>query len=199
MSDTGLGKSSFDTITIVPYREAWAAEYRDLVAGLRAAFPTGTRFHHIGSTSVPGLAAKDIIDIQATVASFDDIDLSVLSSLNYIERSGLSDHPPAGRDIPEAQLKKRFFRGLKRRANLHVRVGGAFNQRYPILCRDYLRAHPVTAESYQVIKERLSDWFPTDANRYYDIKDPVFDIIMDGAEIWAAATGWTVPEGDSGS
>ena len=60
-----------------------------------------------------------------------------------------------------------------------------------------MRTHPVSTASYQLIKERLASWFPNDADRYYDVKDPLFDIMMDGAEDWAKLVKWRVPDGDS--
>jgi GrpB-like predicted nucleotidyltransferase (UPF0157 family) len=188
--------SPFDRINIVSYKEAWPHEYRMIIQLLRPAFPKSVIFHHIGSTAVMGLAAKDIIDIQATVTSLGEIETDYLSRHGFHERTALSDHPPAGREVHPDQLIKRFFRGTIRPANLHVRLDGRFNQRYPLLCRDYLRAHPVSTASYQLIKERLASWFPDDADRYYDVKDALFDVMMDGAEAWARLVDWRVPEGD---
>ncbi|GGC57799.1 GrpB family protein [Chelatococcus reniformis] len=187
----------FGRIALVAYNADWLNHYREIVSSLRSAFPESAQFHHIGSTAVPGMAAKDIIDVQATVGGFDDVDGDRLAALSYAKLPVQSDHAPAGRHIAASELEKRFFRGMARPANLHVRINGRFNQRYPLLCRDYLRAHPVTAASYQLIKQRLAHWFPDDADRYYDVKDPLFDVIMDGAEAWAKLLGWTLPPGDA--
>lgn len=189
--------SPFDRINIVPYKEEWPREYQAIIQKLRPAFPKSATFHHIGSTAVVGLAAKDIIDIQATVTSLGEIETDYLYRNGFHERIGLSDHSPAGREVHPDELIKRFFRGTVRPANLHVRLSGNFNQRYPLLCRDYLRAHPVSTASYRLIKERLASWFPDDADRYYDVKDPLFDVMMDGAEAWAKLLEWTVPDGDA--
>jgi GrpB-like predicted nucleotidyltransferase (UPF0157 family) len=74
--------------------------------------------------------------------------------------------------------------------NLHVRRAGSANGRYALLFRDYLRAHPMAAAAYGRVKVALSQHGPADWDLYYDVKDPVCDIIMAGAEDWAAATGW---------
>nr|WP_281411920.1 GrpB family protein [Rhizobium sp. WYCCWR 11128] len=79
---------------------------------------------------------------------------------------------------------------------MHIRQRGRFNQRYSLLCRDFLRAHPTGANAYALIKQRLAQRFPDDVDFYYDIKDPVFDIIMDGANEWAKLFGWSEPPGD---
>ena len=64
------------------------------------------------------------------------------------------------------------------------------------LCRDFLRSHPVAAQAYAQVKQQLALRFPDDEDAYYDIKDPVFDIIVEGAEEWALRTNWIQPPGD---
>jgi GrpB-like predicted nucleotidyltransferase (UPF0157 family) len=59
-----------------------------------------------------------------------------------------------------------------------------------LLFRDYLRAHPLATAAYGQAKQALAAHGPTDWDLYYDVKDPICDIIMAGAEDWAAATGW---------
>ena len=63
-----------------------------------------------------------------------------------------------------------------RRVNLHVRVAGRANQRYPLLFRDYLRANAVAREAYAEVKRELARLHPADVDAYYAIKDPVCDI-----------------------
>jgi GrpB-like predicted nucleotidyltransferase (UPF0157 family) len=185
-----------ERIVIVPYDPRWPADYASIATALCPHAPEGAVLHHIGSTAVPGLAAKDVIDLQLTVTALGDVDAQALAGLGFVEREGLSDHPPPGRVLAPDDLAKRFFRGTRRRANLHVRVAGRFNQRYPLLCRDYLRSHPVTAAAYETIKRQLAGWFPEDMDAYYDVKDPLFDVIMDGAAAWADLTGWREPSPD---
>jgi GrpB-like predicted nucleotidyltransferase (UPF0157 family) len=94
-------------------------------------------------------------------------------------------------DLADEELVKVFAQAAApRRINLHVRLVGRFNQRYPLLCRDYLRTHADAALAYGEVKRHLSPIVGDDQDAYYDVKDPVFDIIMAGAEAWAAATGW---------
>ena len=68
--------------------------------------------------------------------------------------------------------------------NLHVRAAGKPNQRYPLLFRDYLRAHPDAARTIERIKRELAGRFANDVDAYYAIKDPVYDLV------WRAAQGW---------
>lgn len=183
-------------IEIVDYRPEWPSQYQSLAARVRPIAPRASKLHHIGSTAVPSLAAKDIIDMQLTVISLSDVDAARFSELGFVERVGLSDHPPPDIQLPPQELAKRFFRSSGRPANLHVRERGRFNQRYALVCRDYLRSHPAAASAYAIIKRRLAERFPTDVDAYYDIKDPLFDVIMAGANDWAAASGWQEPGAD---
>jgi GrpB-like predicted nucleotidyltransferase (UPF0157 family) len=76
-----------------------------------------------------------------------------------------------------------------RPTNTHIRVEGHANQRYALLFRDYLRAHPHMAEAYADTKRRLAAIAPTRAD-YVDAKDPICDLIAFPAEDWAEATSW---------
>jgi GrpB-like predicted nucleotidyltransferase (UPF0157 family) len=174
----------------------WPDDFRALRATLMPLVPAGAVIHHIGSTAVPGLGAKNIIDIQVGVTALDAVDRAAFEGAGFAMVPGLVDHCPPGMDLPEPELTKIFFRSTGRPANVHVREIGRFNQRFALLCRDFLRTHPVAAEAYGLVKERLARHFVRDIDAYYDIKDPVFDIIVEGAEEWAARVGWSPPEGD---
>ena len=84
----------------------------------------------------------------------------------------------------------------ERRANVHVRKEGNPNQRYPLLFRDYLRAHSNSARTIDRIKRELVKHHADDVEAYYDIKDPVYDPIWDAALEWARHTGWDTREGE---
>lgn len=177
-----------ETIEIIPYSPLWPEEYNRIAQELKTALgDDALAIDHIGSTSVPGLPAKDVIDVQVTVASLDLPLQPLLEQLGYQRKLHLSDHRPPGReDLAAEELEKHFYFRTDRRINLHVRVAGRFNQRYPLLCRDYLRTHPHAAHAYAEVKQQLAKYFPDNAEAYYDIKDPVFDLIMEGASEWAA-------------
>ena len=181
-------------IEIVPAQATWPEEYRGFAQILRAALgPLALRIDHIGSTAVPGLVAKDIIDIQVTVAPFTDgLDAAILP-LGYTRIGGIwHDHAPPGSAITEAEQPKQMYKSVPpmRPINLHVRLAGSFNQRYPILFRDYLRGHPLASAAYGAIKQQLARHAPHDQEYYYDIKDPVCDLIWLAAEDWARETDW---------
>ena len=108
------------------------------------------------------------------------------------------DHPPSGVTLEAPELAKLYAQNGPdlRRINCHIRARGRFNQRYALLCRDYLRTHPAAAAAYAEIKRQLARRFPDDEEAYYDVKDPVFDVLMAGAEEWVLRVGWTPGPGD---
>lgn len=182
-------------LRILPYRPSWPDEFMVLGSQLRQYLADlALRIDHIGSTSVPGLAAKDIIDIQVTVKALTSDVEEALNQAGYQRVAHITqDHFPPGEDIdPRDWLKWTFkSRPDQRRVNLHVRMKGRANQRYPLLFRDYLRAFPLVAQAYAQVKMSLAKHHPEeDMAVYYDVKDPVCDIIIGGAEFWAASIDW---------
>lgn len=180
-------------IEIVPYHESWPAEFQELAAVMRRALGTmALRIDHIGSTSVPGLAAKDVIDIQITVAELNSDVSAAMSAIGYRQAQDIQrDHRPARATGPEADWEKLYFRAPagQRRTHTHMRVRGRANQQYALLFRDYLRAHPATADSYAELKRRLAENL-ADPDTYPDVKDPAVDLIYLPAQEWAARTYW---------
>jgi GrpB-like predicted nucleotidyltransferase (UPF0157 family) len=150
------------------------------------------RIDHIGSTSVPGLGAKDVIDIQITVSALTPEVRRTLIDAGYQYRPNhVRDHVPLGEDDdPRLWAKFMFEQPLgQRRSNMHVRIAGNPNQRYALLFRDYLRTHPHSARSVELIKRELVKRHAEDEDTYYDIKDPVYDLIWNAAQDWARQTG----------
>ncbi len=181
-------------IEIVEYNPHWPAEFEQISARIVDALGSrALRIDHIGSTAVPGLAAKDIIDVQLAVSHFGDDLVQALTGLGYIYRSDVTDdHQPPNTNGPESEGEKRLFKSPEgqRRVNLHVRILGRANQRYALLFRDYLRAHPAAAGGYAALKRILAAYHPDDIEAYTLIKDPVCDVIVGAAEEWVQATGW---------
>lgn len=181
-------------IEIVDYQPRWADEFRDIGARIRQqAGAAALRIDHVGSTAVPHLAAKDVIDVQITVADLDGTLGDALAAAGFVMRSDrMVDHCPPGLKLLPLELEKRMAGAPpgRRRVNIHVRCTGRFNQRYPLLFRDYLRAHPLAAVAYGEVKRALAKQVGEDIEAYYDVKDPCCDIIMAAAEGWAASTAW---------
>lgn len=181
-------------IVIQSYKPEWAQEFESIQAALQETLGSlALRIDHIGSTSVPGLGAKDVIDIQITVQELSPKIIQKMVDAGYEHRSALTrDHVPLGEDEDPKLWKKFVFiepQG-QRRANIHVRVNGNPNQRYPLLFRDYLRAHPNSTKSIELIKHEIAKRHADDIETYYDIKDPVYDLIWDAALDWAKYTNW---------
>jgi GrpB-like predicted nucleotidyltransferase (UPF0157 family) len=150
-------------ITIVAYVPAWPARYLAEEARLREALgDLAARIEHVGSTSVPGLAAKDIVDIQVSVRSFEPQAAyqGVLEGLGYYHR-------------PDPEPAHRFFGLLdasgRRVVNLHVCEAGSEWERRHLAFRDRLRADPQLGHQYEQLKRRLAP-LHTDVNEYADAK-----------------------------
>lgn len=184
-------------VVIEPYSPSWPREFNRVARRLREILgPRALRIDHIGSTAVAGLAAKNRIDVQVTVA--DLADANPLGAAGFEEFTPVADHRPPSAEGGEQDWQKRFFTtgDDERRANVHVRVDGRANQRYALLFRDYLREHPASAAAYAELKRRLAAEL-RDVQRYADVKDPACDLIMVAADDWARLTGWRVPPSDA--
>lgn len=187
-------------IDIVAHRPGWRVEFRELAAALRRGLgDIALRIDHIGSTSVPGLCAKDIIDMQITVARLEGDAATALRNLGYARNPDVMvDHVPPGFSTSTAEWAKLLFRepAGQRRVNVHVRQAGMPNQRYPLLFRDYLVSHPSTAAAYGELKRRLAASLANEDD-YPDVKDPATDLIYHAAEEWAFVSGWQPKSSDA--
>ena len=184
-------------LVVLDHDSDWAARAGALTGRLSSALgPTAVRVEHIGSTAIPGMAAKPVFDIQVSVADLDEADrvfARPLAELGFEQRPFHQDHVPAGSDDDPARWAKRFW---SRRAggdvNLHVRLVGSPNERLALLFRDWFRAHPEAVPAYAAFKSVLAENV-ADIDVYSDVKDPVVDLVVAVAEPWAAVTGWTPP------
>jgi GrpB-like predicted nucleotidyltransferase (UPF0157 family) len=78
----------------------------------------------------------------------------------------------------------------ERRAHIHIRELGRFNQRYALLFRDYLRSSENVRAEYELLKRRASQLFSESIDGYVSLKDPVEHIIYEAASLWAEEVGW---------
>ena len=181
-------------IVINKYNSKWPEEFETIKSSLQEILGgLALRIDHIGSTSVPGLGAKDVIDVQITVKALEDQIRQKLTDAGYKYWGTIAhDHVPQGENEDPKLWEKLFFNEPEgqRRANIHIRVNGNPNQIYPLLFRDYLRAHPNSAKSIELIKREIAKRHADDVDAYYDIKDPVYDLIWDAALEWSRSTGW---------
>jgi GrpB-like predicted nucleotidyltransferase (UPF0157 family) len=189
-----------EKVTLSEWRPEWPAEFEVLAQELnRAQGVVVLRIDHIGSTSVPGLNAKDVIDVQVIVPVLDrDSILRAMQTLGFESRDNewnLRDHVPAGwTGDPDRWSKLVFAPAPDARAcNVHVRVAGAPNERYALLFRDFLRSNSSARVAWGRFKSELAEQTNTLAG-YGAVKDPATDVLLAHAEAWAAEVGWTVPE-----
>jgi GrpB-like predicted nucleotidyltransferase (UPF0157 family) len=183
-------------VKVVPYDPSWP-RWAEAELGTLTGRLGDLVLHaaHIGSTSIPQMAAKNLLDLQLSVwdlpeaaAAFD----GPLAELGYVRLPYEQDHVPAGDDSDPALWAKRFWRRRNHPGgdvNLHVRAVGSPNERLALLFRDYLRAHPLAVAAYSRFKRALAAQVD-DLETYTDIKDPVVDLVVAAAGEWAAKTGW---------
>jgi GrpB-like predicted nucleotidyltransferase (UPF0157 family) len=133
-----------ETITLVPYDEQWPHRYSTLAAAIRAALGDAVLdLEHVGSTSVPGLAAKDVIDMNLTVADPRDEDayLPALKRIGYVHT------------VREPHWHEhRCLRLADPRANLHVFGPDCPETIRLRMFRDWLRTHPEDRDRYAAAK-----------------------------------------------
>lgn len=184
---------------IVEWQPRWADEFAEIRDRLAASFgDRAIAIEHIGSTSVPGLAAKDVIDVQVSVAALEPYEpiLTALAGAGMIEvlyDPPADDHVPPGwygNDPSETWIK--LFASAppgERPVHVHVRVVGSPNERYALLFRDFMRAHPDARDAWAIFKTELAR-IADDVEDYVEVKDPATDVVMVVAERWAAETGW---------
>jgi GrpB-like predicted nucleotidyltransferase (UPF0157 family) len=182
-------------VSIVDHSAGWAVEYAVIAEELRRALGrVATGIDHVGSTSIVGLAAKDVIDVQVSVADLSALErtCTILENLGYLVNRNASDHRVPGLEPDETAWRKAFAseRDGQRRTHIHVRIRGAPNQEYALLFRDYLREHPLSAAAYASFKTRAAQLLADDSTLYSELKDPVGDLIFYPAMDWARSTDW---------
>ena len=152
-----------DPIAVVPYSDEWPATFETLRASVRNALGVvGRRVEHIGSTSVPGLPAKPIIDIDVVIERGDQLDevIERLTAVGYVFQG---DKGVTGRYAFESPPGSPDH-------HLYVCVEGSRELRRHLLCRDYLRRHREEAEAYGKLKQELAQRHPDDRVAYTDGK-----------------------------
>ena len=172
-------------LVVVDYDPAWPQAYERWRQRVAAALgPAVLGIEHVGSTSVPGLAAKPIVDIQVSVADLG-------GEPRYV--------PPlqaAGLVLRSRDDLHRYFRppaGQPHEVHVHVCAAGGHWERDHLLFRDYLRAHPVACRRYAEAKRTIVRRWSDDGWAYTEAKTGVVLDILEQAEDWAAATDWAPP------
>jgi len=146
-------------IIVVEYDPAWPATFDDLRARVMTVVgDLALTIEHMGSTSVPGLAAKPIIDMTVVLPSADDVSHAIerLATLGYVYRGDLGIE---GREAFRSPVELPAH-------HLYVCPAGTLGLLNPLALRDYLRVHPEVARAYGDLKKTLAAKFPHDIDRY---------------------------------
>lgn len=151
------------TIKVVSYDASWEKLFRSESSLIRSVLTEGlVDIHHIGSTSVPGLSAKPIIDIMPEVLDLEILDRfdHVMEDLGYIVKGEFG--------IPGRRF---YLKGLVDRTHhVHAFESGSEGMIRHLAVRDYLRLHPTEASTYAELKIRLAAEFPHDNDGYCEGK-----------------------------
>lgn len=168
------------TVVLVVYDPFWPEKFEKEAEKLGVVFGSNlVRMHHIGSTSIPGMMAKPIIDMLFVVQDITQVDRidRAMSELGY---EAMGEFGIPGR---------RYFRKLDGEVHLfhlHVFALGDPEVDRHVNFRDYLRAHPGDALAYQELKIELAEMFPQDPGSYTDGKTAFIQAVDARAKEWHA-------------
>jgi GrpB-like predicted nucleotidyltransferase (UPF0157 family) len=172
------------------WNAAWEAEFETLAQQLRGALgDVAVAIQHVGSTAVPGLSAKDVIDVQVLVRDLDDPRIGyAFQSLGFRKRPEPWNQADsiAGISFPKAVYAPPPG---ARAANTHLRPETSDAARYALLFRDYLRADPQARATWANLKAQIASAV-TDLAPYGQIKAAALPLLMHSSERWAAETDW---------
>jgi dephospho-CoA kinase len=190
----------------VPYDPTWPDQARRIVARLNTACGhRALRIDHIGSTAVPGMDAKDVIDIQVTVdslATADELTEALLTAgyprvdavtADVPKSNGRSTVAQFDRSRGDELWRKRYFRSGDpgRPTHVHVRVDGWPNQQFALLFTDWLAANPGVQADYVAAKRAAATAAATHGHgAYAEAKEPWFLDAYRRAWEWADSTAW---------
>ena len=168
-----------NTVSIVPYDSTWPGRFEAEAERIeRALDGLPIRLEHIGSTSIPGLAAKPVIDILAGRPPRSRVEpyIAAMKQLGY-EHMGSYGVP--GRNY--------FRRGKPRSHHVHMVPWTGPLWREHLLFRDHLRAHPDVRREYEALKYELAVRFAHDKKLYQDEKGPYIKRVIREATVAEAA------------
>ncbi|CAN5686693.1 dephospho-CoA kinase [soil metagenome] len=190
---------------VVAADPSWPDDARRIIARLKTTCGhRALRVDHIGSTAVPGLDAKDVIDIQVTVDSLATADelADTLLTAGYPRREDITadvGKPDARSTVAEfdhtddsALWHKRFHASADpgRPTNVHIRVAGWPNQQFALLFVDWLIANPAVQQEYLAIKHAAEAQSRDSYGAYAEAKEPWFLDVYRRAWMWADASDW---------
>ncbi len=180
-----------DRLSIVAADPDWPVHAARLIARLRHVLGADTAIEHIGSTAVPGVPAKDVIDLMLAVRTLAEADeiAGRLTAVGFPRRQG--EWADNERGVPGHTWPKRMHGTADpgRPVNLHVRVAGTPGWRFALLMRDHLRTVAPARADYAAAR---AAWAAEETDRcsYGEAKEAYFDSEARAAHAWAESTGW---------
>jgi GrpB-like predicted nucleotidyltransferase (UPF0157 family) len=167
-----------DRVVIVPYDPLWVSEYERERRRLLAAFgEVAIGSEHVGSTAIPGLRAKPVVDIMVGVRGLGE----ARSRVATIEALGYAYVPAFEQQIPERLF---FRRGEPRTHHLHVVEPMSAFWEKQLLFRDYLRVRHDVAERYGQLKDDLASKHGHDRDGYTRAKTDFILAVLEEARAW---------------
>lgn len=165
-----------EPVVVVEYDSAWPRLYEKESARLSAALDDVlVEIEHIGSTAVPGLAAKPVIDILAGLRALE-LQPPRIAAMEALGYEYLGEYGIPGRLY--------FRKGRPRSHHVHAVLFGSNLWERHLAFRDYLRARPDEAKSYADFKRRLAMEVEGDRDRYTDGKDAFAEVLQERARAW---------------
>lgn len=166
-----------DAVELVAYNALWPQMAATEIATLYKILPPRhiIDIQHIGSTAIPGMLAKPVIDIQVAVDSLSAVKQAAIDALTAQGYQYWYDNPD-----PECMF---FVKGMppfgdKRTHHVHIYELGSKLWRNKLLFRDYLRGHPKVADDYQQLKIQLMRQYACDREQYTEAKKDFVNMIL---------------------
>jgi len=171
---------SKDHIDLAPYNPEWPALAKNEIEDIKSLFPKGLiiDIQHVGSTAIPGLSAKPVIDIQIGVPSLDIAKIVAVPLLQKLLYEYWADNPD--------KTRLYFVKGMppygeKRTHHVLIFEKNSDHWRNRIVFRDYLQEHPDAAMEYEILKNALAQKHPYDCEKYTDEKSLFIKNILEKA------------------
>jgi GrpB-like predicted nucleotidyltransferase (UPF0157 family) len=180
-------------LAVLAYDRSWPGDFAVLARRIQEALgPVAVRVSHVGSTSVPGLAGKDCIDVQVEVRALDEDPITgFFGNIDFRLRPepwNRFEPTPGG---PSPKLVFAPPEG-ERASNIHVVEAASEAARRKLLFRDFLRANDTARNAWSDFKQRLAA-MAADIYQYGQAKAGPTEILLIAAESWAGQTQWAPP------
>jgi dephospho-CoA kinase len=171
----GLAAIRSEELKLVDHRPEWKEIAARVIARLSTQLGSAYSFEHIGSTSVPGLIAKDVVDIQVSVAALDAVDDAGFLRAGFAPHPSIIGDEPRPSDPDPAHWRKRYFQSCDPECavNIHVRVAGSPGERFARDFAAWLRADTDSRNEYADLKRSISSTVST-VSEYAHLKEAWF-------------------------